>query len=777
MKNRMLKTALSLLLIVCMLPIPLAFAEEEKQTALEEGEFSTLDEAVEAGAVSAVPDDTQAYADNEILVVLAGADSETRELAAVEESLSTLSDEDVVVDLLSPELEGGSVALVELPTEVSVEDALLQAANDENIVFAQPNFYYTLLDDETLEDVPAFESLYTPNDPNAQNGSSYRWQLENVHAFEAWNQQKTEGAVTIAIVDSGARMTHQDLGANMLTSLAYDAVQKRECPLSTSVANGTIPYNGDQTGHGTHVAGIAAATAGNGLGGAGVSFNAKILPIVVVGSTGGSSSEALLRAYAYVMANRAVANIRVINLSLGGYTPAQDDLLRQAIIDAKAAGILTVCAAGNKGNDPNFSTTGTITGDTQYIYPGDYDEVVSVVAVDDRNNHAAFSDHNAYKDLAAPGVNIYSTGYISDNSYRSDSGTSMAAPYVSGIAALIFAKDPTLSPDQVRNILYASATDLGTPGVDPYYGHGLVNAEAALTVASQDFNNSIVTITSALNTSRCFDIPGESSANAVQVALWTLEQRPNQRFRFTKDSDGYYTITNIKSQLALDVSGGVAKNSASVVQYTPTGRANQKWKLISNANGSYTMVSKLNENYCLDLSGGGSANGTKLIVYEKGSNKSNQQFSVNKIAAVIANGSYTIQSESSGRFLDIEGVSYNNNARAISWTGNNGLNQRFIFTYNTQTGYYRILSVNSNKPLDVYSASKNEGAAVVQYDANGAYNQQWALVATSGGSYYFYAAHSGKVLDLKGAATTDGTPIIVWSLNGGNNQRWVLTAV
>ena len=294
--------------------------------------------------------------------------------------------------------------------------------------------------------------------------------------------------------------------------------------------------------------------------------------------------------------------------------------------------------------------------------------------------------------------------------------------------------------------------------------------------ATEDFNNSIVTITSALNTSRCFDIPGESSANAVQVALWTLEQRPNQRFRFTKDSDGYYTITNIKSQLALDVSGGVAKNSASVVQYTPTGRANQKWKLISNANGSYTMVSKLNENYCLDLSGGGSANGTKLIVYEKGSNKSNQQFSVNKIAAVIANGSYTIQSESSGRFLDIEGVSYNNNARAISWTGNNGLNQRFIFTYNTQTGYYRILSVNSNKPLDVYSASKNEGAAVVQYDANGAYNQQWYIEKAANGSYYFYAAHSGKVLDLKGASTANSTPIIVWSLNGGANQRWKIAA-
>jgi hypothetical protein len=483
-----------------------------------------------------------------------------------------------------------------------------------------------------------------------------------------------------------------------------------------------------------------------------------------------ASTVTVTRAYQYVLAHRVDANIRVVNMSLGGYGEANNDVtLHSAIAQADQAGILTVCAGGNS----NASNT---------LYPSDYEEVLSVVAVDKTNTRPSFSDHNQYKDLAAPGVNIYSTGYVSDTSYRYSDGTSMASPMVAATAALLFAKDSRLTPDQVKQVLYDSATDLGDSGWDPYYGYGLVNAKAALETLEgpgvpPSPEGDIFTLTSALDKTKCFDIPGASSANGVRVALWPLEQRPNQRFRFVQGSDGYFTIINVKSKLALDISGGIAKDNASVIQYTPTGRDNQKWRLIENNNGTFTVVSKLNEEYCLDLSGNTSANSTPIIVYTKGTNKKNQQFFLNKVTPYIPNGTYKIQSVRSGQLLDIEGGSLSNNARALSWPANGGLNQQFTFTYNALTGYYTIRSVKSKKVLDVSGASAGEGASVIQYTSSGAYNQQWALVEAPNGAYYIYAAHSGKVLDLKGGGVANGTPVIVWSLNGGTNQRWVFTAV
>jgi uncharacterized repeat protein (TIGR02543 family) len=186
----------------------------------------------------------------------------------------------------------------------------------------------------------------------------------------------------------------------------------------------------------------------------------------------GSTADAVA-AFDYIMEHNeqpGATKIRVINMSFGG--PAYDAAFHGRIVEAKSKGILSVAAAGN-GN----SSAAT--------YPSDYPEVTSVMALNRENLRASFSSYGPAKDIAAPGVGIRSTTYDSDLGTADKSGTSMAAPVVSGIAALLFAQDPELTPDEVQQILYDTATDLGTEGRDDYFGHGIVNARAALESLTQ----------------------------------------------------------------------------------------------------------------------------------------------------------------------------------------------------------------------------------------------------------------------------------------------------
>jgi hypothetical protein len=404
-----------------------------------------------------------------------------------------------------------------------------------------------------------------------------------------------------------------------------------------------------------------------------------------------------------------------------------------------------------------------------------------VTAVDSNSVHASISDHNQFKDIAAPGIFINSTYNESDTSTKYLSGTSMAAPFVSGIAALVFAKTPTLTPTQVQNALYSTATDLGdTIGRDNYYGYGLVNAQAALASVSKasslpDFNNMIVTISSALASDKNIDIPGQSTADLTQPIIWSKGHGPNQRFKMVGVGGDCYTIVNIKSNKALDVTGGITSNNTKVIQYTQNGGKNQQWRLIQNPNGSYTLLSEINEDVALTVAGSNSTNGTGLVIYARSANAASQQFLITPVTDRFAlGGTHTIQSVASNRLVDITGNSLQDSAPAIAWDTNGGLNQRFVFTYNSQTGYYTIRSASSNKMLDVYGNSLGAGIPIIQYASNGGFNQQWDPVQVSSGVYCFFSANSNMVLDLKGGSIANGTPLITWTYHGGTNQQWKL---
>lgn len=289
---------------------------------------------------------------------------------------------------------------------------------------------------------------------------------------------KADADVTVAVLDSGVMLDHDDLKANILTSLAWD-----------SYYNKALAGDGDNVGHGTHVAGIIAATANNSIGIAGGSYNANILPVKVFSDDASprSNTTAIISAYQYIMtlvSSGAVDNLHVINMSLGYYgSDINDRLLEETIRTAREDyRIATVCAAGN-GNKVD-------TAYTENIYPADFEECIAVTALTPTGSNVAFSDYNEAKDISAPGASIWSTylrdttiGNVKFGKYNRMTGTSMASPMVSAAAALMFAQNPDATVDQVCQALYATAepvVDAENDRSELSGSHGALNVAAAL---------------------------------------------------------------------------------------------------------------------------------------------------------------------------------------------------------------------------------------------------------------------------------------------------------
>jgi subtilisin family serine protease len=281
--------------------------------------------------------------------------------------------------------------------------------------------------------------------------ASFQYGPQQIYAPEAWTVSRGAG-VTIAVIDSGVQLDHPDLRDKMLPG--YDFYDDDDDP-------------SDENGHGTHVAGIAAATTDNGIGMAGVAPDAKILPIRVLGADG--SATGLTRTLTMYQDSIDFAirqGAQVINLSLGeegdSITPEGFDRLSTACRDAFLRGSLCIAAAGNAGN-------GKPSG-----YGNDFQGLV-VAATDRQKRVADFSQRaDTQWSVAAPGVAIHSTWVASG--YSMQQGTSMAAPHVAGVAALLFAQG--LTNQQVVDRLLQTATPLNDGGGTT--GAGLVNAAAAV---------------------------------------------------------------------------------------------------------------------------------------------------------------------------------------------------------------------------------------------------------------------------------------------------------
>ncbi|MFD2763692.1 S8 family serine peptidase [Micromonospora eburnea] len=281
-----------------------------------------------------------------------------------------------------------------------------------------------------------------PNDPGYVYGDqSY---LNTVRLPQAWDRTKGSTSQIIAVVDTGVNTAHPDLAGR--TVAGYNAIRP-----GASAA--------DDNGHGTMVAGVAAANTNNGIGVAGAAWTARVMPIKVLDARGYGYDSDIARGVIWAADHGA----KIINMSLSG--PGDNTALHDAITYATGKGAVVVAAAGNEGD-----------GETQY--PAAYPEVISVAATDEAGRLTDFSSYGDWIDVAAPGANIVSTGLGSD--YYIADGTSFSAPIVSGTAALVRTVYPTLTPAQVLSQIRTKARDAGPRGIDPYYGYGILDAYASV---------------------------------------------------------------------------------------------------------------------------------------------------------------------------------------------------------------------------------------------------------------------------------------------------------
>ena len=283
-----------------------------------------------------------------------------------------------------------------------------------------------------------------------------QWHLDSLNMDKVWDYSQGENVV-VAVIDTGIDTDHEDLKDSIYNAISAIPEEEYGSTLEEK-------YKGpdDYFGHGTHVAGIIAA-ADNNNGCLGIAPKSKIMSIKSlerVGKTGTGKTSWVVAGI-----NAAVeADVDIINMSIGG-TSVKDELLGEAVKKAVNNGILVVCAAGNISN-----------GKAKVFYPAAYDEVVSVAALKRSGESmvvdTSFSNFGSFVDIAAPGTSIRST--VPDG-YGAKSGTSMACPIVSGAAALLLSKKADLTNEQICELMYDTAVDMGDSGKDDYYGNGMLD--------------------------------------------------------------------------------------------------------------------------------------------------------------------------------------------------------------------------------------------------------------------------------------------------------------
>jgi len=352
-----------------------------------------------------------------------------------------------------------NVYKIQIQNNLSVEETLFALKRNPDVEYAEPNYiaYIAETPNDSLFDYQY--ALYNSGQDIGPPGSPQGEERADIKATSTWEETKGDEDIIIAILDTGVDLNHPDLNDKIYSS-GYDFVNDD--------ADAT-----DDNAHGTHVAGIAAAETHNSEGIAGVAWNCKILPVKVL--------DALGLGYSYDVADGIIwaadNGADVMNISLG--LPIESLFLEDAVKYAYDKDIVIVAAAGNY--EPWESS--------DVWYPAAYDDYCLAVAATDYNDlRPSWSSFGPEVDVAAPGARIISAvptwlwgpDYIP---YAWGDGTSMAAPHVAGLAALIKSVKPSLTAAQIMNVIRYSADDVNfvnNLGVDNYIGYGRINSAKAL---------------------------------------------------------------------------------------------------------------------------------------------------------------------------------------------------------------------------------------------------------------------------------------------------------
>ena len=369
------------------------------------------------------------------------------------------------------------IYIVDLPAGASETAVAAMLAHHPQIKFAE-------LDRRVA---PGFAA----NDPYV--GSE--WHIAKIGAPAAWDA--TQGAaVTVAILDTGVDGTHPDLASQMVPGWNF-----YDNNSNTS----------DVNGHGTAVAGAAAAATNNTVGVAGVAGQAKIMPVRIADPSAYAYWSTVAQGVTYAADHGA----RVANISYVGV--AGSSSVQSAAQYMRSKGGLVVVAAGNNGINENITPTTTM---------------IPVSATDSNDSLTSFSSYGSFVAMSAPGINIWTT--TRGGGYQAWWGTSLATPITAGTVALMMSANPKLANSQVESLLYSTAVDLGAPGRDIYFGYGRVNAAAAVqaalgstSVATADTQAPAVAVSAPLGSSTVSGLVPVDVSASDNIGVNKVELRAN----------------------------------------------------------------------------------------------------------------------------------------------------------------------------------------------------------------------------------------------------------
>ena len=439
-------------------------------------------------------------------------------------------------------------------------EALLRLKRDPDVDYAEPNYIR--------------HASAIPDDQYYR----YQWHYRAINLEAAWNDPTRGANAIVAVIDTGVVKAHPDLAGQLIAG--YDFISN-----STNAGDGngldSDPEDvgdgarpGESSFHGTHVSGTVAAATNNGIGIAGIAWNAKIMPLRVLGKSGGTDADILQAIrFAAGLSNSSgtvppkVADI--INMSLGGPNPSTT--VQAAVTAARAAGVIVVAAAGN--DNTNLPS-----------YPAAYDGVISVSAVGFDLKRAPYSNYGASIDIAAPGGDTsvdrngdsFADGVLSTlfddtagkPSYVFYQGTSMAAPHIAGVLALMRGINPALTPTAIDQLIEGThltyrlriTSDIGAINRDDLFGHGLIDAKKAvdaaiaLNGAAGPVSSLLATSAEALN----FDsITSTLPLNITNGGGGTLN------ITSVTSSDPWITLTPASGVAPLQVTVSINRNSLS----------------------------------------------------------------------------------------------------------------------------------------------------------------------------------------------------------------------
>jgi subtilisin len=370
---------------------------------------------------------------------------------------------------------------------------------------------------------------------DAPNLGGNNWGADLIKAPTAWNNGYTGQGIIVAVLDTGVDYNHQDLKNNIWSNakeIAGNGIDDDGNGYVDDVQGWNFDSSNnnilDNNGHGTHVSGTIAAE-NNSIGVTGIAYNSKIMPVKVLDANGSGSYSSITKGIYYAVDNGA----NVINLSLGGNS--SKDTLKSAIEYASNKGVIVVMAAGNNS-------------DALPSYPARYayNSGIAVGAVDKNNNLADFSNRSGSQEITyvtAPGVDVYST--IPNDQYANYNGTSMAAPHIAGVVALMLSANPNLTDIQVRQIIISTSANSTNPPdpttptqpglkmpsffppLDSFFPLELINIVSKLPLVLQSQSPSSIPLASV--------IVSISSENQLKLRFDNLETSPTRQSSYSNE--------------------------------------------------------------------------------------------------------------------------------------------------------------------------------------------------------------------------------------------------